>query len=219
MALMPQAARAAYILNGSFETPSPSDFPPSSGGPLYSSPPDYVYPGLGGTATFGSWTYNPSAGIINVDYPPNAWFPSGAPTGYAGSQFAFIQGGGSLTQEFDASAGASTLSWLEGSRPDLGCCNGLQTYEVILNGNSLGSFSTPNGENFTLRTLSVTLLATDNTLVFKGLTDRDSTAFIDQVNLSAVPEASTWAMMILGFLGVGLIAYRRKTVDIGLRVA
>jgi hypothetical protein len=28
--------------------------------------------------------------------------------------------------------------------------------------------------------------------------------------LSAVPEPSTWAMMILGFFGVGFMAYRRK---------
>ena len=28
--------------------------------------------------------------------------------------------------------------------------------------------------------------------------------------ISAVPEASTWAMMILGFVGVGFMAYRRK---------
>jgi hypothetical protein len=28
--------------------------------------------------------------------------------------------------------------------------------------------------------------------------------------VSAVPEASTWAMMILGFAGVGFLAYRRK---------
>ena len=28
---------------------------------------------------------------------------------------------------------------------------------------------------------------------------------------SAVPEPSTWAMMILGFLGLGFVAYRRKT--------
>jgi phospholipase/lecithinase/hemolysin len=27
----------------------------------------------------------------------------------------------------------------------------------------------------------------------------------------AVPETSTWAMMILGFAGVGFIAYRRKS--------
>jgi hypothetical protein len=29
-------------------------------------------------------------------------------------------------------------------------------------------------------------------------------------NVSAVPEPSTWAMMILGFLGVGFMAYRKK---------
>jgi hypothetical protein len=28
--------------------------------------------------------------------------------------------------------------------------------------------------------------------------------------VSAVPEASTWAMMVVGFLGVGIVAYRRK---------
>ena len=29
--------------------------------------------------------------------------------------------------------------------------------------------------------------------------------------ISAVPEPSTWAMMILGFAGIGVIAYRRKS--------
>jgi hypothetical protein len=28
--------------------------------------------------------------------------------------------------------------------------------------------------------------------------------------VAAVPEPSTWAMMILGFFGVGFMAYRRK---------
>lgn len=28
--------------------------------------------------------------------------------------------------------------------------------------------------------------------------------------VSAVPEPSTWAMMILGFAGVGFMAYRRR---------
>jgi PEP-CTERM motif len=30
------------------------------------------------------------------------------------------------------------------------------------------------------------------------------------INVSAVPEPSTWAMMILGFAGVGFMAYRRR---------
>lgn len=32
------------------------------------------------------------------------------------------------------------------------------------------------------------------------------------MNVSAVPEPSTWAMMILGFIGIGLIAYRKRDV-------
>jgi hypothetical protein len=29
--------------------------------------------------------------------------------------------------------------------------------------------------------------------------------------ISAVPEPATWAMMILGFMGIGFMAYRRKS--------
>jgi hypothetical protein len=37
------------------------------------------------------------------------------------------------------------------------------------------------------------------------------------VNLSAVPEPSTWAMMIIGFFGIGFLAYRRQSHG-GLRL-
>ena len=34
---------------------------------------------------------------------------------------------------------------------------------------------------------------------------------LSTINISAaIPEASTWAMMMLGFFGVGFIAFRRK---------
>jgi hypothetical protein len=36
------------------------------------------------------------------------------------------------------------------------------------------------------------------------------------IGTPAVPELSTWAMMILGFLGVGLLAYRRKCTTLSL---
>jgi hypothetical protein len=35
---------------------------------------------------------------------------------------------------------------------------------------------------------------------------------------TAVPEPSTWAMMILGFCGVGFMAYRRKQNGPALRL-
>jgi PEP-CTERM motif len=34
----------------------------------------------------------------------------------------------------------------------------------------------------------------------------------------SVPEPSTWAMIILGFLGVGFMAYRRRS-GVSLRIA
>jgi hypothetical protein len=47
-------------------------------------------------------------------------------------------------------------------------------------------------------------------------TDTGSQAWL--IRVSAVPEASTWAMMILGFFGVGFMAYRRKS-QVSLRLA
>jgi hypothetical protein len=35
-------------------------------------------------------------------------------------------------------------------------------------------------------------------------------ALLDGVSLTAVPEPSTWAMMLLGFGGLGYAAYRRR---------
>ena len=44
----------------------------------------------------------------------------------------------------------------------------------------------------------------------QGFDDFKQLGFGFEPNVSAVPEASTWAMMILGFAGVGFTAYRRK---------
>lgn len=216
VALLSSPSKADYILNGGFEKPTPSDFPPSPPNtPLYSNPPQYVYPGLGGTATYEHWTYGPGSGLVNVDNPPNGWYGNTPPAGFAGEQFAFLQGLGSLSQTFSATTGASTLSWLDAGRPNFGCCNGLQSYQVYLNDQLIGNYNTQNDQPFTLHSASVNLLGT-NTLEFVGLVNGDSTAFFDQVNLAPVPEPSTWAMMILGFCGLGLFAYRRKNSSLRL---
>ena len=43
-------------------------------------------------------------------------------------------------------------------------------------------------------------------------------ALIDNVALTAVPEPSTWAMMLLGFVGVGFMAYRRRNQGSAFRL-
>jgi hypothetical protein len=57
-------------------------------------------------------------------------------------------------------------------------------------------------------TFSYTSLADSTHAGFQGLGDEGWG--IENVNVSAVPEPATWAMMILGFFGLGLVAYRRK---------
>jgi hypothetical protein len=46
----------------------------------------------------------------------------------------------------------------------------------------------------------------------------DNIAFYSEI-APGVPETSTWAMMILGFFGVGFMAYRRKSNNIAFRIA
>lgn len=41
--------------------------------------------------------------------------------------------------------------------------------------------------------------------------DGDYDDIVVRFNVSAVPEPTTWAMMLLGFAGIGLLAYRRKS--------
>ena len=46
----------------------------------------------------------------------------------------------------------------------------------------------------------------------------DNLGIVATGKVSAVPETSTWAMMILGFFGVGFAAYRRKSRSPALRL-
>ena len=57
---------------------------------------------------------------------------------------------------------------------------------------------------------SAVLTAGDYYLDLSG-TGGGSAGYGGTLSVSAVPEPSTWAMMILGFFGVGFMAYRRKS--------
>ena len=53
-------------------------------------------------------------------------------------------------------------------------------------------------------TYQIRFAETDNVLFFQQGVDNAS------INLGAVPEQSTWAMMILAFAGIGFMVYRRS---------
>jgi hypothetical protein len=213
-------ARANLILNPGFESPALSGGPNFSPNQLTGIPGNYAYPGANGTpSTFDHWTYQGGAGLIDTSQGSNDWYGNTPPSGFGPNQFAFVQGGAGsiLSQTFtSASAGTTTVSWLEGGRPaSFGCCNGDETYKVLLNDIQIGLFSTTSGQNFELETATGLLNVGLNTLSFVGQTNADETAFFDNVSVAAVPEASTWAMMLLGFAGLGFVAVRRKSLVAG----
>jgi hypothetical protein len=56
-----------------------------------------------------------------------------------------------------------------------------------------------------------------DTFTSAKFTDRDANSFEFVPLVAAVPEASTWAMMILGFIGMGFVGMRKKLG--GVRIA
>jgi hypothetical protein len=99
----------------------------------------------------------------------------------------------------------------DGEKWELYGSNSLTTgYTALMSGTSQGVDITLSGANDSYKYyafgLAPNLPSADNVL----LVSIDGTAPPSGVN-PGVPEASTWAMMILGFCGVGFIAYRRKT--------
>jgi hypothetical protein len=94
------------------------------------------------------------------------------------------------------------------------------TFAWIGTGNSFGGpFKAPVGPTITVSPLSFETLVltfplspfTGGVLEISGPRNENYTLTISTAVASAVPEPSTWAMMILGFAGIGFMAYRRKS--------
>lgn len=200
------AAAAEQLIGGSFEQPLIANVTGNVG--------SYVYPGVG---TLNGWNYS-GAGLINGT-TATPWFAGAPPQGFGGSQYAFVQNLGSLSQSFVASAsGLLTLNWLEGARPAVGYSNGAQTYDVMLGSTALGRFSSSSGQNFAARSLVLgsAVAGQSYTLQFKGLATGDSTVFLDNVSATvtptaqAVPEPSTWVALFAGLAIIGVVARGRR---------
>jgi hypothetical protein len=156
------------------------------------------------------------AAVYNIDltagsYTVDAWITTGAADG-GGFDILNIAGGVS-------GPGGGMITGLVGGQPGPGTNlspNGAFYYDNIYYPSPADPVVDNNGLLFSVKNSasewniysngpdSYALWAAVNSSSYNPATN--TTTF----SASAVPEPSTWAMMILGFIGVGFMAYRRK---------
>lgn len=163
------------------------------------------------TGTFSGWTLSTST--RNTVETTNGEFTAQAGGAYA--QLSFPQGSSNnndatLSQSFSATAGQSlVLSFYlqgDGGTPS--------DFKVAFDGTVLQSLSpVPDTNGWVLYSFNVTSAAS-NTLTFSfndQASGNSSNIGLDSVSIAAaVPEPSTWAMMLLGFCGLGFMTCRRN---------
>jgi choice-of-anchor C domain-containing protein len=184
-------AHASPFINGSFES-----------GSFDSASFDTIQ--AGSTAITG-WT----VGLNSVDWIGTYW------NAQNGSRSIDLSGAanGSLSQIFDTVVGqAYDVQFYVAGNPDGGPV--IKTFDAGVTVSVPEFFDnsgfTKSAMGWTLYSFDFTATSISSTLTFSSTTNTPYGAALDNVSVAAIPEASTWAMLLLGFAGVGFLAYRRK---------
>jgi hypothetical protein len=147
--------------------------------------PDFESPGVGvgsnahQSAPAGSpWTFTGSAGLAGN----GSAFTAGNPSAPVGTQVAYIQGNGRISQSVALAAGSYKVSFAMAQRANFQASS--QTIGVLIDGTAIEWF-TPSGTSYATQTTNSFTIATSgtHTITFVGLNPNggDNTAFIDQV--------------------------------------
>jgi hypothetical protein len=80
---------------------------------------------------------------------------------------------------------------------------------VIDAANYASVLTPPNGDQGADGSLYINIFS-DSAITQLRFTSTQAAFEFDNLTVAAVPEASTWAMMILGFLGLGFLGYRKS---------
>jgi choice-of-anchor C domain-containing protein len=198
----PASAAVNLLTNGSFEDGQ------YGGGPYQTL--------NGGSTVITGWT----VGGASIDWINGYW-----PSGPAAGNFSLDMNGlglGSISQTFNTTAGQKyQVTFLMAGNPDGGpavktldvstLSGGTQTFSFDTTGRSLATMG------WTQYSFMFTATGASDTITFLSTSCCGSGAFpaaygpaLDLVTVSAVPELSTWAMMLIGFAGIGFMAYRRN---------
>jgi hypothetical protein len=156
-------AQVVPVNGGGFETPA-----------LGSGPTAYQYNPSG-----SPWTFSGTSGVSGN----GSLFTDGNPDAPEGSQVAFLQDYGSISQVTNFAAGTYSLSFLAAQRANGN--DSSQTFQVEVDGIVVGVF-TPVDTNYSpYTTSSFTVTAGHHTIRFVGLDPdgQENTVLIDQVSL------------------------------------
>ena len=169
------AATPGYLANAGFELPSVGTA-------------EFAYSPAGAGWTFSAQSGGNGAGIAAND----SAFNSGNPNAPQGSQVAFLQGLGSVSQTFTGLvAGASyQVTFYAAQRNNIYGQQLGQTFQVLIDGTNAGSFAPPeSAQIYTAYTANFTASAASQHTITLAGTDAnggDNTIFIDNVSLERV---------------------------------
>jgi Protein of unknown function (DUF642)/PEP-CTERM motif len=207
----------AFVLSASL----PAAAAPFTDGLFFGPGTTGTYQTVAGGSSLGAWTVTGHS----VDFIGSYWNGPSATGGYSVDLNGNGQGG--ITQTFDLSAGTYSLGFYLSGNPDgnpatktVGVTlaptlpsnvNNTYTYVATINGN--------HSLNYEYHSIIFTTAGGPQTLSFFSQDEGFYGGVLGGVTISAVPEPSTWAMMILGFLGLGFLGYRKTQRKGSFRIA
>jgi hypothetical protein len=130
--------------------------------------------------TGSAWSFSGAAGVAGN----GSAFTAGNPNAPEGSQVAFLQQTGSFSQAVTLAAGTYNLGFEAAQRANYQASS--QTFQVLVDGNVVGSFSPAGTSYASYATSAFTVGAGAHTITFQGLNPNggDNTAFVDLVQLN-----------------------------------
>jgi subtilase family serine protease len=131
--------------------------------------------------TGSAWTFTGGSGIS----ANNSGFTSGNPPAPQGTQVAFLQGTGSISQSVAGwAAGTYVITFDAAQRGNIQASR--QDFEVLVDGTVISTFTPSNTSYLSYSTVAFTVAAGSHTIAFQSLDSAggDNTAFVDAVNIS-----------------------------------
>jgi hypothetical protein len=190
----------AFIDDISIAAASPINDPGFEGFSFGTATKMFVY-APAATAT-QPWTFTGAAGVSQN----GSGFTSGNPSAPQGSQVAFVQNAGAISQSVNLTAGTYVLTLEAAQRANIAQSG--QEIEILVNGNPVGTVKPAGTSYASYSTNAFSVPAGSNTITLAGLNPNggDNTALVDDV-LIAAPSAFADPGFEMSSVGSGFSAY------------